>query len=393
MVRRPSRRARVAQWLMLLGLAAFGWYLFSNAADNVAQRNIPFGFGYLGNTANFDIPFHLISFVPADTYARALLVCLLNTLLVSAMSIVAASLLGLLVGIMRLSTNWLVRNLALGFIELVRNTPMLVQIIFWYVAVMQTLPGPRQSIFLPGKVLLNIRGIYLPVPVFDADAAMLGWIALALLVATPVVWCLRMPRLRGPDARLPGARPVGGSRFGGPPVGAKALALPCLAVAVLVFGIDHFDAPALRGFNIAGGVQLPPELAALWAGLSIYAAAFIAEIVRSTIQAVQYGQREAALSLGLKPGQVLFLVVLPQALRMMLPPMTSQYLNIIKSSSLGAAVGYPEIFQIFAGTVLMQSGRETETFLIVMAVFLSINLSVSAVMNWINRRVSLKVVR
>ena len=393
MVRRPSRRARVAQWLMLLGLAAVGWYLFSNAADNIEQRNIPFGFGYLENTANFDIPFHLISFVSADTYARALLVCVLNTLLVSAMSIVAASLLGLLVGIMRLSTNWLVRNLALGFIELVRNTPMLVQIIFWYVAVMQTLPGPRQSIVLPGRMLLNIRGIYLPVPVFGPDAATLGWIAVALLVATPLVWRLRIPPLRPPGRRPLGLDAPGSGRFGGRPVGMKALVLPCLALVVLALGIDHVDAPGLRGFNIAGGVQLPPELAALWAGLSIYAAAFIAEIVRSTIQAVQYGQREAALSLGLRPGQVLFLVVLPQALRMMLPPMTSQYLNIIKSSSLGAAVGYPEIFQIFAGTVLMQSGRETETFLIVMAVFLGINLSVSAVMNWINRRVSLQVVR
>jgi general L-amino acid transport system permease protein len=378
MVRRPSRRARIAQWLVLLGLAAVAWYLLANAAENIGRRNIPFGFGYLGNTANFDIPFHLISFVPADTYARALLVCLLNTLLVSAMSIVTASLLGLLVGIMRLSANWLVRNLALGFIELVRNTPMLVQIIFWYVAVMQTLPGPRQSIVLPGRILLNIRGIYLPVPVFAADAPIRGWIALALVVATPLVWRFRPPGTR---------------RLAGRPVGAKALALPLLALAVLGFGIDHLDAPALRGFNIAGGVQLPPELAAVWAGLSIYAAAFIAEIVRSTIQAVQHGQREAALSLGLKPRLVLFLVVLPQALRMMLPPLTSQYLNLIKSSSLGAAVGYPEIFQIFAGTVLNQSGRETETIIIVMGVFLGINLAVSAVMNWFNRRVSLQVAR
>ncbi len=378
MVRRPSRRARIAQWLVLLGLAAVAWYLLANAGENIGRRHIPFGFGYLGNTANFDIPFHLISFTPSDTYARALLVCLLNTLLVSAMSIVTATLLGLLVGIMRLSTNWLVRNLALGFIELVRNTPILVQIIFWYVAVMQTLPGPRQSIFLPGRILLNIRGIYLPAPVFGADAPTLGWIALALAAATPLVWRLR----------LPGSRRGAGRRLG-----ATALLLPLIALGVLAFGIDDFDAPALRGFNLAGGVQLPPELAALWAGLSIYAAAFIAEIVRSTIQAVQHGQREAALSLGLKPGLVLFLVVLPQALRMMLPPMTSQYLNIIKSSSLGAAVGYPEIFQIFAGTVLNQSGRETETFLIVMGTFLGINLTVSAVMNWFNRRVSLQVMR
>ena len=362
----------MAQWFVLLGLAAVVWYLFSNAAENMARRHVPFGFGYLGNTANFDIPFHLIAFAPSDTYARALLVCVLNTLLVSAMSIVTATLLGLLVGIMRLSTNWLVRNLALGFIELVRNTPMLVQIVFWYVAVLQSLPGPRQSIVLPGRVLLNIRGIYLPDPVFADDATTLGWIALALLIATPLLWRLQ----------------VAGRR-----IGPKALVLPVLAVVALGFAIDHVDTPALRGFNIAGGLQLPPELAALWAGLSIYAAAFIAEIVRSTIQAVQRGQREAALSLGLKPGLVLFLVVLPQALRMMVPPMTSQYLNIIKSSSLGAAVAYPEIFQIFAGTVLNQSGRETETFIIVMAIFLSINLSVSAVMNWFNRRVSLQVVR
>jgi general L-amino acid transport system permease protein len=372
MVRRPSRRAGIAQWVVLLVLATAAWYLISNAADNIGRRNVPFGFGFLGNTANFDIPFHLIEFSPSDTYARALLVCVLNTLLVSAMGIVTATLLGLLVGIMRLSTNWLVRNLALGFIELVRNTPMLIQIVFWYVAVLQTLPGPRQSIVLPGGMLLNIRGIYLPVPVFVAGTAPLAWLAFGLVITTPLAWRLRIT---------------------GRPLGWKALVLPLAAVALLALRIDHFDIPTLRGFNIAGGVQLPPELAAVWAGLSIYSAAFIAEIVRSTIQAVNRGQREAALSLGLKPRQVLFLVVLPQALRMMLPPMTSQYLNLIKSSSLGAAVAYPEIFQIFAGTVLNQSGRETETFAIVMAIFLSINLVVSGIMNWFNRRLSLQVKR
>jgi general L-amino acid transport system permease protein len=371
-VRRPSQRARIAQWLLLLGLAAVAWYLVSNAADNLARRHMPLGFGYLGNTANFDIPFHLIDFAPSDTYGRALLVCVLNTLLVSAMGIVTATLLGVLVGIMRLSTNWLVRSLALGFIELVRNTPMLVQIVFWYVAVLQMLPGPRQSIVLPGGILLNIRGIYLPVPVFGADAAWLVGATAVLVLATPLVWRLRMGR---------------GT------IGAKALVLPVAAIGMLYFGVDHIEAPVLRGFNLAGGVQLPPELAAVWAGLSVYSAAFIAEIVRSTIQAVHRGQREAALSLGLKPRLVLSLVVLPQAARMMVPPMTSQYLNLIKSSSLGAAVAYPEIFQIFAGTVLNQSGRETETFVIVMAIFLGINLSVSALMNWYNRRMALQVAR
>src|SRR5271170_1978805 len=177
MVRRPSRRARVAQWVLLGVVVTVAWLLASAAASTSGRRTGGFGFGYLADPTNFDIPFRLIQWTVGDTYARALLVCVLNTLLVSAMSIVAASLLGLLVGIMRLSTNWLVRNLALGFIELVRNTPILVQIIFWYVAVMQTLPGPRQSIFLPGRILLNIRGIYLPVPVFCDDAATLGWIA------------------------------------------------------------------------------------------------------------------------------------------------------------------------------------------------------------------------
>jgi len=372
MIKRPSRRARIAQWLLPLGLAAAAWLVVSNASDNLARRQIPFGFGYLWNTANFDIPFRLIDFAPSDTYGRALLVCSLNSLLVSVMGIVTATLLGLLVGIMRLSTNWLVRNLALGFIELFRNTPLLVQIIFWYVAVLQTLPGPRQSIVLPGSMLLNIRGIYIPAPVFRPDMSLLLAIAALLVVAMPLLW----------------SRTILGR-----PIGPWALLLPVAAIAVLAAGIDHFDAPGLHGFNISGGVQLPPELAAVWAGLSVYSAAFIAEIVRSTIQAVRPEQREAALSLGLKPWLVLFLVVLPQALRMMLPPMTSQYLNLIKSSSLGAAVAYPEIFQIFAGTVLNQSGRETETFAIVMAIFLSVNLTVSGLMNWLNRRVALKLAR
>lgn len=368
MIWRATRRARLGQWILLLAVAAGLWFLGTNAADNLAQRHVPLGFGYLGNAANFDIPFHLIAFGPANTYARALLVCLLNTLLVSAMGIVTATLLGLLVGIMRLSANWLVRSLALGFIELVRNTPMLVQIVFWYTAVLQTLPGPRQSIHLPLGILLNIRGIYLPDPSFNASAEFLGWTALALLLATPLAW--RAPK-----------------------IGGKALLLPALAAIAIALGVDHFDQPVMRSFNIAGGVQLPPELAAVWAGLSIYSAAFIAEIVRSAIQAVPPGQREAALSLGMRPGPVMRRVVLPQAMRMMVPPMTSQYLNLIKSSSLGAAVAYPEIFQIFAGTILNQSGRETETFAIVMAVFLAINLLVSAAMAVVNQRFALRTGR
>ncbi len=358
-----SLRARVAQWGLLAALGLASWYLVANTGANLARRHTGFGFSFLADHANFDIPFRLIPWAVGDTYGWALLVCTGNTLLVSAMAIVAATLLGLLAGVMRLSSNWLVSHLALWFIEVVRNTPQLVQIIFWYVAVLQTLPGPRQSIVLPGGFLLNIRGLYLPSLDFGANLLpAAGLIAVGALV-TPFLWRR---------------------------IGVRALILPLLALAGCGALVQDISYPALRGFNIAGGVQLPPELAAVWAGLSIYGAAFIAEIVRSCIQSVPKGQVEAAASLGLRPYRVLTKVILPQAVRMMVPPMTSQYLNIIKGSSLGAAVAYPELFQIFAGTVLNQTGRELETIMLLMAIFLLISLIVSAFMNWYNHRVALR---
>ena len=368
MVRRPSPGAYVAQWAFLLVVIAAGGLLVTTLGANLARRNMHFGFGFLLHRAGFDIPFHLIDWTIYDIYAKALLVSLLNTLLVSAMSIVAATLFGLLVGIMRLSVNWLVRNLALSFVEFVRNTPQLVQIVFWYFAVLQALPPPRQSIHIPFGCLLNVRGFFVPDLIMHAGASLLPWLACFALVATPFVWRLRLKGRR---------------------LGAFALALPVGAVVLLVLGIDRVELPALKGFNILGGVQVPPELVALWAGLSIYATGFIAEIVRSSIQAVPKGQHEAARSLGLRPAHVLFLIVLPQALRIMVPQLTSQYLNLIKSSTLGAVVAYPDLFQIFAGTVMNQSGKEVETILIVMAVFLTINLLFSAFMNWYNWRVAL----
>jgi len=368
MLSRPSQRARIAQWLVLLALAAVIWRLWDNVAENLALRHMNFSFSFLRDYANFDIPFSLIEWRVGDTYARALLVSTLNTLLVSIAGIVTASLLGLLVGIMRLSANWLVRNIALVFIELVRNTPQLVQIAFWYIAVLQAMPPLRQSFVLPGGVLLNIRGLYLPSFVLGPYSRGLGLLALAAVVATPFLWRVS---------------------WRGAPLRGKSLIVAALALIAFGASVDEIEYPALRGFNIVGGFQIPPELVALWAGLSIYASAFIAEIVRSAIQSVHKGQREAALSLGLRPGQVLRKVVLPQALRVMVPPMTSQYLNLIKSSSLGAAIAYPELFSIFAGTVLNQTGRELETIMVLMAIFLFISLSTSAFMNWYNRHVAL----
>jgi general L-amino acid transport system permease protein len=373
MIHRPSRAAEIGQWVLLLAVLALGALLASMLADNLARRNLSFGFGFLGARAGFDIPFHLISWSTFDTYARALLVSLLNTLLVAAMSVVTATLLGLLVGIMRLSVNWLLRNIALVFVEFVRNTPQLVQIIFWYVAILQALPPPRQSIVLPGGVLLNVRGLGLPDLVLREGGGLAAWLAAAVLLATPFVWRLRVKAWR-----------VGTFR-----VGPWALVLPVLALCLLAAGVERIEYPRLTGFNVTGGTQIPPELVALWAGLTIYATAFIAEIVRSSIEAVPAGQHEAARALGLHPMQLLFLVVLPQAVRIMVPQLNSQYLNIIKSTTLGAAVAYPEILQIFAGTVMNQSGKEVEIIIIVMAVFLAINLVFSGFMNWYNRRVAL----
>src|SRR5882757_11259067 len=229
MVRRPSRRAYIGQWVFLAVVIAIGGLMISELGSNLARRNLHFGFGFLVNQAGFDIPFHLISWSIFDTYGRVLLVSLLNTLLVSAMGVVAASLLGLLVGIMRLSVNWLVRNIALAFIEFVRNTPQLVQIIFWYLAVLQTLPSPRQSIVIPGGLLLNIRGLYVPDAVMRADDSVLVWLACFILAATPFVWHV----------------PLFGRRLG-----AKALVLPLVAAGMLAIGIERIELPALKGFNI-----------------------------------------------------------------------------------------------------------------------------------------------
>jgi general L-amino acid transport system permease protein len=368
MVRRPSRRAYIGQWIFLLFVIATSWFIISTLLQNLALRNLHFGFGFLFAPAHFDIPFHLISWTTFDTYGRALLVSLLNTLLVSAMGIVTATVLGVAVGLMRLSINWLLRNVALCFVEFIRNTPLLVQIIFWYFAVLQTLPAPRQSIALPGGLLLNIRGLYIPDVVMRDGSSWFSWLVGLALIATPFVWRLR---------------------FRGLSIGSKALALPLIALSLYATGIERIEVPALAGFNIKGGTQVPPELVALWAGLSIYVGAFIAEIVRASIEAVPKGQSEAARSLGLRTSAVMFLVVLPQALRMMVPQLTSQYLNLIKSSTLGAAVAYPEIGQIFAGTVMNQANKEAETIMIVMAVFLGISLLFSSFMNWYNRRVAL----
>lgn len=349
--------------LVVVGLV-LAWFA-SNVADNLARRNMGVAFDFLAQPAGFDIPFRILPWQLTDTYARALVVSFANTLLVAVMAIVAASALGLALGLMRLSGNPLARWVSRGVMELIRNTPQLTQIVFWYVAVLQALPQARNSLRPSDGWFLNVRGLFLPAP--DPGP----W-TLPMFGAGVLLLCL-VPALRH---RLI-AR--------GAPVGLAWL--PAIAVlAAAWFGIESFEYPALRGFNFQGGWRVPPELLALWLGLFVYGAGFIAEIVRESVLGVHRGQREAALSLGLSPWRTMSLVVLPQAVRSAIPPLTSQYLNIIKGSSLGAAIAYPEVVQIFARTVLNQSGRAIEVMTILLGLFLAVNLLVSFALNAWNAR-------
>ncbi len=364
----PPKRGMSAKALLLQGLAllaviaACAW-AGHNAAGNLARRNIDVDFAFLLNPAGFDIPFRLAAWSPGDTYGRALLVSGLNTLLASALAILLATALGLVLALMRLSVNPLASWTARALVELVRNTPQLLQIVFWYIAVLQVLPSPRASASLGGAVFLNVRGLFMPEPLSPS----FGWL-LAAGLAIGLLLPRALPRL---------------------PLLLTALGPLALALGVAIAATD-WEWPALRGFNFSGGWRLPPELLALAAGIGIYTAAFISENIRASIGAVGRGQREAARSLGLSAARTMRLVVLPQALRTLIPPMTSHYLNIIKSTTLGAAIAYPEILQIFARTVLNQSGRAVEVMSLVLGVFLAVNLAVSALMSRWDRRLALQ---
>ena len=374
----PQVRSWLFQIVAVVAVVSFGWFLFNNTQANLANRGITSGFGFLNNTAGFGIPQHLIPYSEGDTYGRVFLVGLLNTLLVSVIGIVLATIIGFTVGVARLSNNWLLRKVATVYIETFRNIPPLLLIFFVYFAVLAPLPGPRQSLSLAETFFVNNRGLYMPAPI--ADAGFLpGLIALFIaIVASGVV--VRWARKR---------RHATGQRF---PVlwAVLALLIAVPLLAALIFGRPlHWEVPELQGFNLRGGWVIIPELVSLALALSVYTAAFIGETVRGGIQAVSHGQTEAASSLGLRPGLTLRLVIIPQALRVIIPPLTNQYLNLMKNSSLGAAVGYPEMVALFAGTVLNQTGQAIETMAITMSVYLAISISISILMNWYNKRIAL----
>ncbi len=373
----PLLRNIVWQVLIIGILVGVGWYLVSNTIRNLDARHIATGFGFLSHNAGIPIGEHLIPFDPSvNTYGRALAVGVLNTLKVAVVGVVLATILGTFIGIGRLSRNWLVARVTAVYVEGLRDIPVLLQLLFWY-GVLQTLPAPRQSFQLGGVVFLSNRGIKVPLLDWqDAD----WWILAAFMlgVAGTLVW--RRVAARRQEAT--GIRP---------PVWPVALGLlvglPAIVWAALGAPFD-VDVPVLRGFNFQGGGTISPEYGALLIGLVTYTAAYIAEIVRSGIQSVPAGQTEAAGALGLRPGEALRLVVLPQALRVIIPPLTSQYLNLTKNSSLAVAVGYQDVVSV-ASTTLNQTGQAIEGIALIMAVFLTISLSISLFMNWYNAHIAL----
>lgn len=372
----PKTRALLYQIVVLAALLWLGYEFVVNARANLQAQNIGSGFGFLDNTAGFGVNQSLIPYNEADTYSRVFLVGLLNTLLVAVLGIVLATILGFVIGIARLSPNWLIARLAGGYVELIRNLPLLLQILFWYLAVLGALPGPRQSISLAGEIFLNNRGIIVPAPVAGAGAgAVLAAFVIGIGATVALaLWARRRQDRTGRRLSLfwPGFFLIAG--------------LPLAAFIAAGFPIG-LERPELRGFNFVGGVRLIPEFVALLVALTIYTAAFIAEVVRAGVLAVPRGQTEAALALGLRRGLMLRLIVVPQALRVIVPPLTNQYLNLTKNSSLAVAIGYPDLFAVFAGTALNQTGQAIEIIAITMAVYLAISLLTSAFMNWYNARI------
>lgn len=374
-VLRGPARGYLIQAALLVALVATGMWLWSNAEANMAARGLRFGFGFLDRSAGIPIGESLIPYTPADSYRQALTVGLLNTLRVAIIGCILATVLGVVLGLARLSTNPMLRGLTGGYIEVIRNTPLVLQLVFWH-AVMLQMPSVRQALNpLPG-VFLSQRG--LKIPALMADPALYAF--LAALAAGAIGWWVL---LRGERARqvetgerhptiLPGL--------------AMLLGFPALSIAAGF--VPRVEWPEMAGFNFEGGLALSPEFFALLVGLVVYTAAFVAEIVRSGIQSVHRGQWEAARALGLPGGRIMRLVILPQALRVIIPPMTSQYLNLTKNSSLAVVIGYPDLVSV-ANTSINQTGQAIEVITIFMTIYLAISLATSALMNWYNARVAL----
>ena len=372
-------RGYIFQLLIISAFVAFMWYIGVNTSHNIEQRGIRTGFGFFNSTAGCGIDDTPVSYNPSNTYARVFLVGLLNTLIVTFASIVLATILGLILGVLRLSKNWLIRKLSAAYIETFRNIPVLLQILFWYNVVLRSLPSPRQSIGLFGDIFLNNRGLYIPEPSLNTTTISIIISVFFVFVFLFFLnkWANKRQELTGEDF----------------PVLLTGIGL-LIVVPFLTYFISganfNFSHPHLAGFSFQGGKQFYPEFVALTLALTIYTGTFIAEAVRGGIEAVKKGQKEAAASIGLSHYQALKLVILPQAIRIAIPPVINQYLNILKNSSLATAIGYPEIVTVFAGTTLNQVGQAIEIIAITMLVYLVISLVVSALLNWLNFKMKIK---
>lgn len=373
----PKFRSIVFQIVVFVVLAVGVWWIVNNTIENLRRANISSGYGFLDSRAGFDIAVALIPFTSDSSFGRALVVGFLNTLMVAAVGIVTATIVGFLIGIGRLSKNWLISRICTVYVEVFRNIPPLLVIFFWYLGVLSVLPLPRDSIELPFSSYLNSRGFFFPRAIWGEGAWL---IPVALVVGIAMAWFVaRQARAR--QMATGQTFPVLWTSLG------LIVGLP--VVAFLAMGAPlSFDYPVLGTFNLNGGFTVKPEFLALYLALSFYTASFIAEIVRAGILGVSHGQSEASYALGLRPGQALRLVVVPQAMRIVIPPLTSQYLNLTKNSSLAVAIGYPDLVAI-GGTILNQTGQSIEVVAIWMVVYLGLSLTTSVFMNWFNSRMAL----
>ena len=373
-----DERARgvIFQLLLVLGLALLIAFVVSNTIANLQRAGLASGYGFLLDTASFDINQRLVEYSSTSTYGRAFIVGGANTVLVAAMGIVAATVIGFVTGVLRLSNNFLISRTAAVYVEFTRNVPVLLQIIFWWL-IMLALPPVRDSLAIGDSVFLNNRGVRVPAPIFEGDSA---FVLAAILAGIAGTFAISRWARRRQDAT--------GRTF---PVGWTGLGLIAgvpLAVYFILGQPLDFDRPVPQRFNLKGGLNVTPELVALWVALSTYTGAFISEIVRAGILSVSKGQTEAAGALGLRRGLTMRKIILPQALRVIIPPMTSQYLNLTKNSSLAVAIGYQDIVSI-GDTILNQSGQALEVISIYMAFYLALSLLTSAFMNWYNKRIAL----
>lgn len=371
-------RAVLFQILIVLAVLAVGWYLVHNTLANLAQRKIATGFSFLGREAGFSIGESLIPYSAADTYLHAIWVGIFNTLLVSVIGIILATILGTLVGIARLSNNWLVARLASVYVEGLRNIPLLLQLFFWYQLVAEALPPVRQALkLIPEYVFLSQKGLRFPHVMPDGIYPWMGLLVL-IGIGASIFWRRSVRKHQEATGKL---RPLLGPTLG-------LLFGPALLIWLVAGAPLALEKPELRGFDFRGGGTLSPEIMALLMGLVTYTATFIAENVRAGIMSVPKGQWEASRALGLPNGRALRLVILPQALRVIIPPMTSQYLNLTKNSSLAVAIGYPDLVSIL-NTTINQTGQGIEGVALIMAAYLTVSLSISGFMNWYNKRIAL----